>query len=123
MRQTPHRLALTVVANPGTASFSHAMAAVARQVLAQRGYEVAFHDLYAEQLDPVQPMGEMASTANSGSGSTALQRVGWLEEVRAFSRESRLKPCKFSARCYKKLSIEFRNSALRLCASRRGTDA
>ena len=41
MRQTPHRLALTVVANPGTASFSHAMAAVARQVLAQRGYDVA----------------------------------------------------------------------------------
>ena len=82
MRQTPHRLALTVVANPGTASFSHAMAAVARQVLAQRGYDVALHDLYAEQFDPVQPTGEMANTANSGSGSTALQRVGWLEEVR-----------------------------------------
>ena len=33
MRQTPHRLALIVVANPGTASFRHAMADVARQVL------------------------------------------------------------------------------------------
>ena len=80
MRKTPHRLALTVVANPGTASFSHAMAAVARQVLAQRGYEVAFHDLYAEQFDPVQPTGEMANTTtpanngNTGSVNSVIEQ-------------------------------------------------
>ncbi len=67
MRQTPHRLALIVVANPGPTSFSHAMAGVARQVLATRGYEVAFHDLYAEQFDPVQLTGEMGNTANANA--------------------------------------------------------
>ena len=66
-------LALIVVANPGTTSFSHAMADVARQVLVSRGYEVAFHDLYAEQFDPVQPTGEMANAANTGSCSVAIE--------------------------------------------------
>ncbi len=61
-------LALIVVANPGSTSFSHAMAAVARDELAARGYEVAFHDLYAERFDPVQPTGEMANTSSADRG-------------------------------------------------------
>lgn len=60
-------LALIVVANPGTTSFSNAMADVARQVLSTRGYEVAFLDLYAEKFDPVQPTGEIANTVSSDS--------------------------------------------------------
>jgi NAD(P)H dehydrogenase (quinone) len=60
-------LALIIVANPGTASFSHAMADVARQVLADHDYDIAFHDLYAEQFDPVQPTGEMANTSSADS--------------------------------------------------------
>lgn len=51
-------LALLILANPGTASFSHAMAATARRALSERGYDIAFHDLYAEGFDPVQPTGE-----------------------------------------------------------------
>ena len=67
-------LALIVVANPGRASFSHAMADVARQVLVSRGYEVAFHDLYAEQFNPVQPTGEMANKVNTGSADSAIEQ-------------------------------------------------
>lgn len=52
------RIALIVVANPGASSFSHAMAHVARDVLIERGYAVALHDLYAEGFNPVQPTGE-----------------------------------------------------------------
>lgn len=51
-------LALIVVANPSPNSFSHAMASTARRVLANRDYEIAYHDLYAEHFDPVQPTGE-----------------------------------------------------------------
>lgn len=57
--------AFIIVANLGPTSFSHAMADVARQTLAQRGYQIAFHDLYAEKFDPVQPVGEMANTASA----------------------------------------------------------
>ena len=57
--------ALIVVANPNPASFSHAMAGVARRTLAQLHHEVAFHDLHAERYDPVQPTGEAANTASS----------------------------------------------------------
>lgn len=60
--------ALIVVANPGKNSFSHAMAAAAEHVLMERGYNIAFHDLYAEQFDPVQPTGEQANTSSSNEG-------------------------------------------------------
>ena len=66
MRQTHHPLALIVVANPGTSSFSHAMAGLAREVLAACGYGVAFHDLYAEQFDPVQPTVKTLDIVNTG---------------------------------------------------------
>ncbi len=57
-------LALIVVAHPSPASLSHAMAQVAQNVLLSRGYTVAWHDLYAERFDPVQPGGESANTAS-----------------------------------------------------------
>ncbi|MBW8893782.1 MAG: NAD(P)H-dependent oxidoreductase [Burkholderiales bacterium] len=45
-------LALVVVASPSRDSFAHAMAAVATSRLRERGYEIAFHDLYDEGFDP-----------------------------------------------------------------------
>lgn len=63
-RQTTHMLALLVIANPGNGSFSHAMAAVAEDILTANGYELARHDLYAEGFDPVQPAGESHNTAS-----------------------------------------------------------
>src|SRR5689334_4916156 len=59
--------ALAVVAHPSPTSFSHAMAGAARAVLAARGFEVDFHDLYAERFDPVQPTGEAQNTASSNA--------------------------------------------------------
>jgi NAD(P)H dehydrogenase (quinone) len=57
--------ALIVVANPSTTSLSHAMASAAERVLIAHGYKIAFHDLYAERFDPVQPTGEAANTSSS----------------------------------------------------------
>lgn len=54
--------ALSILANPSPASFSHAMADAAHRVLSDRGYRIAFHDLYAEGFDPVQPTGESGNT-------------------------------------------------------------
>lgn len=58
-------LALVVVAHPSPTSFSHAMADAARGVLAAHGFTLAFHDLYAEHFDPVQPTGELQNIASS----------------------------------------------------------
>lgn len=58
-------LALIVVANPSPNSLSHAMAFAAKQVLLARGYEIAYHDLYAEHFDPVQPTGEAGNVGSS----------------------------------------------------------
>lgn len=60
--------ALIVIGNPGSGSFSHAMAAVAREALAARGAEILFHDLYAEGFNPVQPVGEAGNTGPAASG-------------------------------------------------------
>jgi NAD(P)H dehydrogenase (quinone) len=57
--------ALIVVANPSASSLSHAMASAAERVLIAHGYKIAFHDLYAEHFDPVQPTGEGANTSSS----------------------------------------------------------
>lgn len=57
--------ALIVTANPSSSSFSHAMAAVAQRVLVARGRKIVFHDLYAEQFNPVQPTGESNNTDSS----------------------------------------------------------
>ena len=58
-------LALIVVANPSPQSLSHAMASAAERVLVARGYEIAYHDLYAEHFDPVQPTGEGGNVGSS----------------------------------------------------------
>ncbi len=58
-------LALAVVAHPSPTSFSHAMADAARSVLADRGFDLAFHDLYAEGFNPVQPTGELQNTTST----------------------------------------------------------
>jgi putative NADPH-quinone reductase len=57
--------ALIVVANPSSNSLSHAMASAAERVLVTRGYEMAYHDLYAEHFDPIQPTGEDANVRSS----------------------------------------------------------
>lgn len=59
------RLALIVVANPNADSLSHAMARAARHLLDEKGYEIAWHDLYAEAFDPVQRTGEQANASSS----------------------------------------------------------
>lgn len=51
-------LALIIIANPNSDSFSHAMATTAERVLGEANYEISSHDLYAEGFDPVQPYGE-----------------------------------------------------------------
>jgi NAD(P)H dehydrogenase (quinone) len=56
--------ALVVIANPSAASFTHAMAEAASEVLRAKAYEVLSHDLYAEGFNPVQAHGEAANTTS-----------------------------------------------------------
>jgi NAD(P)H dehydrogenase (quinone) len=58
-------LALVVIASPNPNSLCHAMASVCVEALVELGYEIAFHDLYAEQFDPVQPTGEQSNTSST----------------------------------------------------------
>jgi NAD(P)H dehydrogenase (quinone) len=55
------------------------MASAAERVLVARGYEIAYHDLYAEHFDPVQPPGE---DGNVGSSNVLVGGVS----LRPFSR-------------------------------------
>lgn len=41
------------------------MASTAQRVLVDRGYQTAFHDLYAERFDPIQPTGEDSNVSSS----------------------------------------------------------
>ena len=50
-----------ILAHPDKGSFNHAIAAVAVQVLCDAGHTVSFHDLYAEQFDPILPAQEIPS--------------------------------------------------------------
>jgi len=52
-----------ILAHPGPGSFNHAIAATVVQALAENGYTVAFHDLYAEHFDPVLPYAEIPRDA------------------------------------------------------------
>jgi NAD(P)H dehydrogenase (quinone) len=63
--------ALIVIGHPSAASFSHAMAQAASDVLAGRGYALNVHDLYAESFNPVQPTGE---SGNTGSDDALVER-------------------------------------------------
>ena len=56
--------ALVIVANPGRASFSHALADAASAVWHERGDVITHHDLYAEGFNPVQPSGEIGNTTS-----------------------------------------------------------
>jgi NAD(P)H dehydrogenase (quinone) len=49
-----------ILAHPHEGSLNHAIAAAAVDALCQNGHEVRFHDLYAEEFDPLLPPEEMA---------------------------------------------------------------
>src|SRR5208337_1188435 len=51
---------LELLCNPRPASFNRALADRARESLAAAGHEVLFHDLYAENFDPVLDSAELA---------------------------------------------------------------
>ena len=48
-----------ILAHPDRSSFNHAIAATSAAALTQRGHQVRFHDLYAEQFPPVLPAREI----------------------------------------------------------------
>ena len=47
-----------LLAHPDNKSFNHAIADYAIDQLKQAGHEVIYHDLYAENFDPIQPQEE-----------------------------------------------------------------
>ncbi len=50
---------LLILAHPGEGSFNHAIANAAIKTLENNEYEVIFHDLYAENFDPILLYGEI----------------------------------------------------------------
>ena len=46
---------IVVVAHPNHQSFNHAIANVAQTTLEEKDHEVIFHDLYAEEFNPILP--------------------------------------------------------------------
>ncbi len=52
-----------IVAHPSQQSFNHAIAQIAISELRQNGHQVSFHDLYAEQFDPILPVCEFPKEA------------------------------------------------------------
>jgi putative NADPH-quinone reductase len=52
-----------ILAHPGTGSFNHAIADTVVRTLRKSGHRVSFHDLYAEQFDPLLPYPEIARDA------------------------------------------------------------
>jgi NAD(P)H dehydrogenase (quinone) len=52
-----------ILAHPDPQSFNHAIAKTAVAVLLENGYEVIFHDLYAEEFDPLLPTEEIPKEA------------------------------------------------------------
>lgn len=50
---------LVLLAHPDPASFNHALAAAVREALQADGHRVTFHDLHAENFDPLLPAGEI----------------------------------------------------------------
>jgi NAD(P)H dehydrogenase (quinone) len=53
-----------LVAHPNPKSFNHAIAQTGIAKLSQMGYQIHFHDLYAEQFDPVLPGNEVPKNAS-----------------------------------------------------------
>jgi putative NADPH-quinone reductase len=52
-----------ILAHPNKESFNHAIAGAVLQALAANRHQVIFHDLYAEQFDPILPADEIARDA------------------------------------------------------------
>ena len=50
---------LVILGHPDKASFNHAIAAIVVEVLRRNGHDVIFHDLYAENFDPMLPAQEI----------------------------------------------------------------
>jgi NAD(P)H dehydrogenase (quinone) len=50
-----------IIGHPSATSFSHAMAQTASETLTGDGWPVWWHDLYAENFDPILPGGESAN--------------------------------------------------------------
>jgi NAD(P)H dehydrogenase (quinone) len=48
-----------ILAHPSAKSFSHAIAQAVVDELTSNGFQVIFHDLYAEQFDPILPADEL----------------------------------------------------------------
>ncbi len=61
---TLKRLHVSVIlAHPDPHSFNHAIARAVREQLAKNGHHVFFHDLYAEDFDPLLPKNEFPKDA------------------------------------------------------------
>lgn len=56
-----------ILAHPKPGSFNHAIASTAQAELQQRGHSVRWHDLCAEQFNPLLPAAELAPDAPLGS--------------------------------------------------------
>jgi len=54
---------LLILAHPDANSFNHAIAAAARRALAENGHRTIFHDLCAEEFDPLLPGREIPRNA------------------------------------------------------------
>ena len=52
-----------ILAHPVQGSFNHAIADAVAATLKEKGHQVLFHDLYAEQFDPVLPPAEIPKAA------------------------------------------------------------
>jgi len=52
-----------ILAHPTNQSFNHAIAQTAIAELKRNGHQVSFHDLYAEEFDPLLPAGEIPKDA------------------------------------------------------------
>ena len=48
-----------ILGHPSKASFNHAIAKTVIEVLRRKGHDVIFHDLYAEDFDPILPAEEI----------------------------------------------------------------
>ncbi|MBU1234338.1 MAG: NAD(P)H-dependent oxidoreductase [Proteobacteria bacterium] len=53
-----------ILANPHKASFNHAIAATAVEMLHENGHSICFHDLYREKFDPLLSVEEILKDAS-----------------------------------------------------------
>jgi len=61
-----------ILAHPDPKSFNHAIANAVREQLNDNGHRVIFHDLYAEEFEPVLQAGEIARGYPDAGNSTRL---------------------------------------------------